>query len=54
MYKQTPEYRSEKVDLKIFKKIFFVEYFHRTLGNIIGFVFFTPFVYFSFKKYFAT
>jgi cytochrome c oxidase assembly protein subunit 15 len=39
--------------LEGFKKIFFVEWFHRLCGNMLGLVFGSGFVYFSLKKYFT-
>lgn len=47
-YKLTPEYQKVNVgmDLEGFKGIFWLEYLHRLLGRLIGFVFLVPFVYF--------
>ncbi len=53
-YQATPQYHllNEDMDLSGFKFIFFWEYFHRVWARLIGFVFFVPFCYFLFKKYF--
>jgi cytochrome c oxidase assembly protein subunit 15 len=47
-YQQTPEYRqvNHDMDLAEFKGIFWLEYFHRLLGRLIGAVFFVPLVWF--------
>jgi cytochrome c oxidase assembly protein subunit 15 len=47
-YKLTPEYRLVNHDMTVegFKGIFWLEYFHRLLGRLIGIVFFVPFLYF--------
>jgi heme a synthase len=47
-YRQTPEYRqvNHDMDLAEFKGIFWLEYFHRLLGRLIGAVFFVPLVWF--------
>jgi len=47
-YRQTPEYEqvNKGMSLDAFKGIFWVEYFHRLLGRLIGVVFFVPLVYF--------
>ena len=37
---------SDKIDLKGFKRIFFVEWAHRAFGNAIGLIFGLPMVYF--------
>lgn len=53
---QFPEYQlaSTKIDLTRFKRIFFIEYAHRVLGNVIGVLYSVPLVYFlargAFKK----
>ncbi len=51
-YKQFPEYKiiNKDMDIKDFKFIFLVEYFHRLLGRFLGLVFFIPFLYFTFSK----
>ncbi len=51
-YKQTPEYRKVNLgmSLEAFKSIFWMEYAHRLLGRLIGFVFLVPFVYFLIRK----
>lgn len=51
-YKQTPEYQKVNagMDLDGFKTIFYVEWFHRLLGRLIGFVFLLPFLYFLIRK----
>jgi len=47
-YRRTPEYQqvNKGMNLDAFKGIFWVEYFHRLLGRLIGIVFLVPLVYF--------
>lgn len=47
-YKQFPEYQIANKDMNLagFKRIFFIEYFHRLFGNITGLVFALPFATF--------
>lgn len=47
-YKQIPEYKqiNKGMSLAEFKGIFWLEYFHRLIGRLIGVIFFVPFVYF--------
>jgi len=53
-YQRYPEYqdinKEEGMTLQGFKGIFWLEYFHRLLGRLIGLVFFLPFVYFLIRK----
>lgn len=51
-YKLTPEYREVNagMDLAGFQGIFWLEYFHRLLGRLIGLVFALPFIYFLARK----
>ena len=51
-YRQTPEYRKVNpgMDLEGFKGIFWLEYFHRLLGRLIGVAFFVPLVYFLCRR----
>jgi heme a synthase len=51
-YKLTPEYQHVNVgmDLAGFQGIFWLEYFHRLLGRLIGLAFLLPFVYFLVRK----
>jgi cytochrome c oxidase assembly protein subunit 15 len=51
-YQLTPEYQQVNVgmDLAGFQQIFWLEYFHRLLGRLIGLVFALPFVYFLVRK----
>lgn len=51
-YQQTPEYKivNQDMDLSGFKGIFWLEYFHRLLGRLIGLVFLLPFLYFWARK----
>lgn len=51
-YQQTPEYQivNKDMDLSGFKGIFWLEYFHRLLGRLIGLVFLLPFLYFWASK----
>jgi cytochrome c oxidase assembly protein subunit 15 len=53
-YQQSPQYKLVNLGMSLekFQWIFFWEYFHRLVGRLIGVVFFLPFVYFLFKKYF--
>ena len=52
LYKQSPEYQKINFNMNLdeFKKIFFVEYFHRIIGRLIGILFILPFFYFIYKK----
>ena len=54
-YKETPEFieGNPDISLKEFKSIFFVEYFHRSVGRFIGLVFGLPLCYFNYKGYFT-
>jgi cytochrome c oxidase assembly protein subunit 15 len=47
-YRQTPEYRQVNPGMSVeaFKGIFWLEYFHRLLGRLIGLAFFVPLVWF--------
>src|SRR3990170_4813463 len=51
-YKLTPEYQKVNVgmDLAGFQGIFWLEYFHRLLGRLIGIAFFVPFLYFLWRR----
>jgi cytochrome c oxidase assembly protein subunit 15 len=51
-YRETPEFRlvNHAMDLEGFKGIFWLEYFHRLLGRLIGIVFFVPFAFLLFRK----
>ena len=51
-YKQFAEFQFVNQDMVLveFQFIFLMEYAHRVLGRIIGFVFFVPFVFFLFKQ----
>ena len=51
-YKLTPEYQKVNVgmDLTGFQGIFWLEYFHRLLGRLIGLAFLLPFVYFLVRR----
>ncbi|RWS30712.1 cytochrome c oxidase assembly protein COX15-like protein [Leptotrombidium deliense] len=55
-YKQFPEYKLRNMNMSIeeFKKIWYMEYFHRMLGRNIGAVFVIPAAYFWYKKWFTT
>ena len=50
-YKQTPEFIkiNHNISLAEFKKLYYIEYFHRLFGRLIGVVFLLPFVYFVSK-----
>jgi cytochrome c oxidase assembly protein subunit 15 len=51
-YQATPEYQkvNHGMSLEEFKDIFWLEYFHRLLGRLIGLAFFVPFVYFLVRR----
>ena len=51
-YRETPEYQNVNtgMDLAGFKGIFWLEYFHRLLGRLIGLAFLLPFLYFLARK----
>jgi len=51
-YRETPEYQkiNRGMDLEGFKGIFWLEYYHRLLGRLIGFVVLVPFLYFWWRK----
>jgi cytochrome c oxidase assembly protein subunit 15 len=51
-YQRTPEYHQVNpgMDLEGFKDIFWLEYFHRLLGRLIGVVFFVPLLYFLWRR----
>ena len=52
IYKQTPEFIHVNSDMDVegFKGIFWLEYFHRLLGRVLGFAFSLPLVYFVVRK----
>jgi heme a synthase len=52
LYKNSPEFKKVNfmMQLEEFKKIFFVEYFHRMIGRLIGLVFLLPMLYFLFTR----
>ncbi len=52
-YKNSPEYQLINFDMNIegFKEIYFVEYFHRLFGRILGLLFIIPLIFFSWKHY---
>lgn len=51
-YQDTPEYQkvNHGMSLEEFKGIFWLEYFHRLLGRLIGFAFFAPLAYFLVRR----
>jgi heme a synthase len=51
-YRQTPEYQQVNKGMSVdeFKGIFWLEYFHRLLGRLIGVAFFVPLVYFWLRR----
>lgn len=51
-YQAFPEFKliNSWMELSDFKQIYWLEYFHRLWGRIIGIVFFLPFVYFYLSK----
>jgi cytochrome c oxidase assembly protein subunit 15 len=54
-YKESVEYKTVNKDITLegFKKIFFIEWFHRLCGNILGGVFGSGLVYFGLRGYFT-
>ncbi|GMT49683.1 MAG: heme A synthase [bacterium] len=57
-YKATPEYKktymSGGMDMKAYKSIFWLEYFHRLVGRFLaGIIFFIPFIYFLIRYFFV-
>jgi cytochrome c oxidase assembly protein subunit 15 len=52
LYQQYPEYQKINYHMNVddFKSIFWLEYWHRILGRIIGLLFFIPMVYFIARK----
>jgi cytochrome c oxidase assembly protein subunit 15 len=50
-YQQFPEYQklNQNMTLDGFKSIFWLEFFHRVWGRLLGLVFFLPFLYFLIK-----
>ena len=53
-YKKIPEYKIEHNHFKMndFKEIYYLEYFHRLVARIVGFVFLIPFLFFLLRGYF--
>jgi cytochrome c oxidase assembly protein subunit 15 len=53
-YQLSPEFKfiNFSISLEEFKNIYFVEYFHRLFGRMLGIVFLLPLIYFAWKKYF--
>jgi len=51
-YRHSPEYQKVNAGMTLeeFKGIFWLEYFHRLLGRLIGLAFFAPFVYFLARR----
>ena len=51
-YQQTPEYQKVNPGMTLdgFKGIFWLEYFHRLLGRLIGVAFFVPLLYFLWRR----
>ncbi len=51
-YQDTPEYQkvNQGMRLEEFKGIFWLEYFHRLLGRLIGVAFFVPLIYFLVRR----
>jgi len=51
-YQQTPEYQKVNPGMGLdgFKGIFWLEYFHRLLGRLIGVAFFVPLLYFLWRR----
>ena len=53
IYQQTPEFKhvNSHMDVHDFKGIFWLEYLHRLLGRLLGFVFLLPLVYFVARRH---
>jgi len=53
IYQRTPEFVHVNPDMDVdgFKGIFWLEYFHRLLGRVLGFAFALPLIYFVARKY---
>jgi len=53
IYQQTPEFQkvNAHMDVHEFKGIFWLEYLHRLLGRLLGFVFALPLAWFVYRKY---
>jgi cytochrome c oxidase assembly protein subunit 15 len=51
-YQRTPEYQKVNPGMTVegFKEIFWLEYFHRLLGRLIGVAFFVPFLWFLVRR----
>ena len=51
-YQRTPEYQKVNLGMTLegFKGIFWLEYFHRLLGRLVGIAFFAPFLYFLLRR----
>jgi cytochrome c oxidase assembly protein subunit 15 len=52
MYQQYPEFQkiNHHMDVEDYKSIFWLEYYHRILGRLIGILFFFPMVYFIIRN----
>jgi len=52
-YQLHPEYKIKNFDMNLaeFKSIFWVEFFHRILGRLLGLTFILPLLYFTYKNY---
>lgn len=52
-YQQHPEFQyvNKWMSVHDFKQIFWLEYIHRLIGRLIGFVFFIPFIWFWWRGY---
>lgn len=53
LYQQSPEFQkvNHTMDLAAFKGIFWLEYFHRLLGRLIGVIFIVPLLYFAVRRW---
>lgn len=54
-YKESVEYKTVNKDISLegFKRIFFVEWFHRLCGNMLGVIFGSGLVFFGLSGYFT-
>lgn len=52
LYRESPQFKkiNSHMDVADFKGIFWLEYFHRLLGRLIGLIFLLPLLYFSIRR----
>lgn len=51
-YQSSPQFQkvNHQMNVQEFKSIFWLEYVHRLLGRLVGFVFFVPYLYFLWRR----